>query len=179
VTRQSSPPPNGADRRPARRHRHGDRQCARVSRRARLPAAARRDRTRGGLRTHQRTDARGRPVRARRLAPLPSTAIMLASRRHRRCPVRVLCTPPMRSGAADPAVLVAARKAGVDQVFKAGGAQAIAAMAYGTATVPKCDKLFGPGNAWVTAAKLLVAQRRRRRRRGSPRRGDRSHGHCR
>jgi histidinol dehydrogenase len=63
----------------------------------------------------------------------------------------------MRSGAADPAVLVAARKAGVTQVFKVGGAQAIAAMAYGTASIPKCDKLFGPGNAWVTAAKLLVA----------------------
>jgi len=54
-------------------------------------------------------------------------------------------------------VLVAARKAGVDQVFKVGGAQAIAAMAYGTATLPKCDKLFGPGNAWVAAAKWLVA----------------------
>jgi histidinol dehydrogenase len=54
-------------------------------------------------------------------------------------------------------VLVAARKAGVTRVFKVGGAQAIAAMAYGTASIPKCDKLFGPGNAWVTAAKLLVA----------------------
>jgi histidinol dehydrogenase len=54
-------------------------------------------------------------------------------------------------------VLVAARKAGVRQVFKAGGAQAIAAMAYGTASIPKCDKIFGPGNAWVTAAKQLVA----------------------
>ena len=60
-------------------------------------------------------------------------------------------------GAADPAVLVAARKAGVKRIFKVGGAQAIAAMAYGTASIPKCDKLFGPGNAWVTAAKLLVA----------------------
>jgi histidinol dehydrogenase len=71
--------------------------------------------------------------------------------------VRILCTAPKRDGAADPAVLVAARKAGVERVFKVGGAQAIAAMAYGTASVPKCDKLFGPGNAWVTAAKLLVA----------------------
>jgi histidinol dehydrogenase len=72
--------------------------------------------------------------------------------------VRVMCTPPARSGAADPAVLVAARRSGMQQVFKVGGAQAIAAMAYGTAAIPKCDKVFGPGNAWVTAAKLLVAQ---------------------
>jgi histidinol dehydrogenase len=73
------------------------------------------------------------------------------------CPVRILCTAPTRSGAADPAVLVAARKAGVEHVFKVGGAQAIAAMAYGTESIPKCDKLFGPGNAWVAAAKLVVA----------------------
>ena len=91
-------------------------------------------------------------------APLPSTAIMLAvPAAIAGCPLRVMCTAPTRSGAADPAVLVAARKAGVERVFKVGGAQAIAAMAYGTASVPKCDKLFGPGNAWVTAAKLLVA----------------------
>lgn len=91
-------------------------------------------------------------------APLPSTAIMLGvPAAIAGCPVRVLCTAPTRSGAADPAILVAARKAGVGQVFKVGGAQAIAAMAYGTASVPKCDKVFGPGNAWVTAAKLLVA----------------------
>jgi histidinol dehydrogenase len=92
-------------------------------------------------------------------APLPSTAIMLAvPAAIAACPVRVMCTPPGRDGAADPAVLVAARRAGIEQVFKAGGAQAIAAMAYGTASIPKCDKIFGPGNAWVTAAKLLVAQ---------------------
>lgn len=91
-------------------------------------------------------------------APLPSTAIMLAvPAALARCPVRVLCTAPNAAGGADPAVLVAARRAGVEQVFKVGGAQAIAAMAYGTATIAKCDKLFGPGNAWVTAAKLLVA----------------------
>ncbi|MEA3133906.1 MAG: histidinol dehydrogenase [Gammaproteobacteria bacterium] len=91
-------------------------------------------------------------------APLPSTAIMLAvPAAIAGCPVRIMCTAPTRSGLADPAVLVAARKAGVERVFKVGGAQAIAAMAYGTASVPKCDKLFGPGNAWVTAAKLLVA----------------------
>jgi histidinol dehydrogenase len=91
-------------------------------------------------------------------APLPSTAVMLAvPAAIAGCAQRVMCTAPNRRGGADPAVLVAARKAGVGQVFKVGGAQAIAAMAYGTASIPKCDKLFGPGNAWVTAAKLLVA----------------------
>jgi histidinol dehydrogenase len=92
-------------------------------------------------------------------APLPSSAIMLGvPAAIAACPVRVMCTPPGRNGAADPAVLAAARRSGITQVFKAGGAQAIGAMAYGTATIPKCDKVFGPGNAWVTAAKLLVAQ---------------------
>ncbi|NNM62889.1 MAG: histidinol dehydrogenase [Steroidobacteraceae bacterium] len=91
-------------------------------------------------------------------APLPSTAIMLAvPAAIAGCPIRVMCTPARANGAADPAVLVAARKAGVDNVYKIGGAQAVAAMAYGTATVPKCDKIFGPGNAWVTAAKQRVA----------------------
>src|SRR5271165_7206204 len=91
-------------------------------------------------------------------APLPSTAIMLAvPAAIAGCPVRIMCTAPRKGGGADAAVLVAARKAGVERVFKVGGAQAIAAMAYGTASVPKCDKLFGPGNAWVTAAKLLAA----------------------
>ena len=91
-------------------------------------------------------------------APLPSTAIMLAvPAAIAGCPVRVISTPARAHGGADPAVLVAARKAGVERVFKLGGAQAVAAMAYGTATVPKCDKIFGPGNAWVTAAKLIVA----------------------
>jgi histidinol dehydrogenase len=74
------------------------------------------------------------------------------------CPVRVLCTPPRRDGSADPAVLFVARQCGIERVFKIGGAQAIAAMAYGTESVPKVDKIFGPGNAWVTAAKQLVAQ---------------------
>ncbi len=92
-------------------------------------------------------------------APLPSTAIMLAvPAAIAACPVRVMCTPPTRHGGADPAVLVAARRSGIELVFKAGGAQAVAAMAYGTATIPKCDKIFGPGNGWVTAAKLLAAQ---------------------
>jgi histidinol dehydrogenase len=91
-------------------------------------------------------------------APLPSTAIMLAvPARIAGCPVRVLCTPPRPDGTADPAVLVAARLCGVEQVFKLGGAQAVAAMAYGTESVPKVDKIFGPGNSWVTAAKQLVS----------------------
>lgn len=91
-------------------------------------------------------------------APLPSTAIMLGvPAAIAGCPVRVMCTAPSTNGAANPAVLVAARKAGIETVYKVGGAQAIAAMAYGTASIPKCDKVFGPGNAWVTAAKLLVA----------------------
>ena len=92
-------------------------------------------------------------------APLPSTALMLAvPAAIAGCPVRILCTPPSADGAVNAAVLVAARKAGIEQVFKVGGAQAVAAMAFGTASVPKCDKVFGPGNAWVTAAKLLVSQ---------------------
>jgi histidinol dehydrogenase len=91
-------------------------------------------------------------------APLPSTAIMLAvPAAIAGCPERVLCTAPNREGRADSAVLVAARRAGVERIFKVGGAQAIAAMAYGTESIPKCDKLFGPGNAWVAAAKSLVA----------------------
>jgi histidinol dehydrogenase len=69
-----------------------------------------------------------------------------------------MCTAPQSTGAANPAVLVAARKSGVDAIFKVGGAQAIAAMAYGSQSIPKCDKVFGPGNAYVTAAKILVAQ---------------------
>ena len=92
-------------------------------------------------------------------APLPSTALMLAIPASiARCPVRVMCTPPRPDGSADPAVLVAARLCGIRKVFKVGGAQAVAAMAYGTATVPKVVKIFGPGNAWVTAAKQIVAQ---------------------
>jgi histidinol dehydrogenase len=93
------------------------------------------------------------------VAPLPSTALMLAvPAAVAGCPVRVMCTAPSHHGAANPAVLVAARKAGIERIFKVGGAQAIAAMAYGTATIPKCDKIFGPGNSWVTAAKMLVAE---------------------
>jgi histidinol dehydrogenase len=92
-------------------------------------------------------------------APLPSTALMLGvPARLAGCREVVLCTPPRKDGSADPAVLVAARLTGVDRVFKLGGAQAIAAMAHGTASVPRCDKLFGPGNAFVTEAKQQVAQ---------------------
>jgi histidinol dehydrogenase len=91
-------------------------------------------------------------------APLPSTAIMLAvPSQIAGCPTRIICTPPRPDGKADPAVLVAAELCGVTDVYKIGGAQAVAAMAYGTATVPKVDKIFGPGNAWVTAAKTVVA----------------------
>jgi histidinol dehydrogenase len=91
-------------------------------------------------------------------APLPSTVIMLAvPARIAGCAERVLCTPPQRSGFAHAAVLVAAQLCGIERVFKIGGAQAIAAMAYGSAGVPKVAKIFGPGNAWVTAAKQLVA----------------------
>jgi histidinol dehydrogenase len=91
-------------------------------------------------------------------APLPSTALMLGvPARIAGCREVALCSPARADGRCDEAVLYAARLTGVHKVFKLGGAQAIAAMAYGTASVPKCDKLFGPGNAWVTEAKLQVS----------------------
>lgn len=91
-------------------------------------------------------------------APLPSAAIMLAVPANiAACPAQVLCTPPRPDGTADPAVLVAASRSGVSDIYKVGGAQAIAAMAYGTESVPKVCKIFGPGNAWVTCAKTLVS----------------------
>ncbi|MGF6492848.1 histidinol dehydrogenase [Luteibacter sp. 621] len=91
-------------------------------------------------------------------APLPSTAIMLGvPAAIAGCKEVVLCTPVQANGRCDDAVLFAARATGVHKVFKLGGAQAIAAMAYGTESVPRCDKLFGPGNAWVTEAKLQVS----------------------
>jgi histidinol dehydrogenase len=91
-------------------------------------------------------------------APLPSAAIMLAvPAAIAGCPIRILCTPPRPDGSADPAVLAAASRAGVTEIYKIGGAQAIAAMAYGTASVPRVCKIFGPGNAWVTSAKTLVS----------------------
>ncbi len=92
-------------------------------------------------------------------APLPSTALMLGiPARLAGCSDVVLCTPPRADGSVDPAVLVAAACCGIDRVFKLGGVQAIAAMALGTDSVPACDKLFGPGNAFVTEAKRQVAQ---------------------
>lgn len=91
-------------------------------------------------------------------APLPSAVIMLAvPARLAGCRERILCTPPNAAGLANAAVLVAAERCGIERVFKVGGAQAIAAMAYGTESVPKVHKVFGPGNAWVTAAKQFVA----------------------
>jgi len=91
-------------------------------------------------------------------APLPSAAVMLAvPAAIAGCKVRILCTPPRTDGCADEAVLVAAKRAGIDEVYKIGGAQAIAAMAFGTGTVPRVDKIFGPGNAWVTEAKSQVS----------------------
>ncbi len=91
-------------------------------------------------------------------APLPSAAIMLAvPAAIAGCPIRIMCTPPRPDGSADPAVLVAASRAGLKDIYKVGGAQAIAAMAYGTAAIPKVRKVFGPGNAWVTAAKTIVS----------------------
>ncbi|MEO8225401.1 MAG: histidinol dehydrogenase, partial [Gammaproteobacteria bacterium] len=91
-------------------------------------------------------------------APLPSTAIMLGvPSAIAGCPIRVLCTPPRPDGRADPSVVVAARACGVLDIYKVGGAPAIAAMAYGTASIAKVAKIFGPGNPWVTAAKAMVA----------------------
>jgi histidinol dehydrogenase len=91
-------------------------------------------------------------------APLPSAVIMLATpARIAGCPRRVLVSPPGTGGAINAAVLVAAELCGITEVFKIGGAQAIAALAFGTETIPKVDKILGPGNAWVTAAKQLVA----------------------
>src|SRR5690606_18614470 len=79
-------------------------------------------------------------------APLPSTALMLGiPAKLAGCETRILCSPPQRNGRVDPAVLFAARVAGVSRIFRVGGAHAIAAMAYGTESVPKVYKLFGPG----------------------------------
>ena len=93
-------------------------------------------------------------------APLFSTVLMLAvPAKIAGCKELVLCTPPGRDGKVHPAVLFAAKVAGVNRIFKAGGIQAIAAMAYGTESVPKVYKIFGPGNQYVTAAKQLVSLR--------------------
>jgi histidinol dehydrogenase len=90
-------------------------------------------------------------------APLPSTALMLGiPARLAGCATRVMCSPVQADGRVDSAVLYAARVSGVQRVFKLGGAQAIGALAYGTETIPKVDKIFGPGNTWVTEAKDQV-----------------------
>lgn len=92
-------------------------------------------------------------------APLVSTVLMLAiPSQLAECPIRILCSPPNQLGEIDPHILVAATLCGIKKIYKIGGAQAIAAMAYGTETIPKVDKLFGPGNKWVTTAKCLVSQ---------------------
>ena len=91
-------------------------------------------------------------------APLFSTVLMLATpAKIAGCKEIVLCTPPGRDGKVNPAILVAARIAGVSKIFKAGGVQAIGAMAYGTQSVPKVYKIFGPGNQYVMAAKQHVS----------------------
>lgn len=93
-------------------------------------------------------------------APLFSTVLMLAvPAKIAGCKEIILCTPPGKDGKVHPAVLFAAKVAGVNRIFKAGGVQAIAAMAYGTESVPKVYKIFGPGNQYVTAAKQLVSLR--------------------
>lgn len=93
-------------------------------------------------------------------APLFSTVLMLAvPAKIAGCKEIVLCTPPDKNGHIHPAILFAAQLAGVSKIFKAGGVQAIAAMAYGTESVPKVYKIFGPGNQYVTAAKQLVSLR--------------------
>jgi len=91
-------------------------------------------------------------------APLFSTVLMLATpAKIAGCKEIVLCTPPNREGKVHPAILVAAKTAGVSKIFKAGGVQAIGAMAYGTESVPKVYKIFGPGNQYVMAAKQQVS----------------------
>lgn len=91
-------------------------------------------------------------------APLFSTVLMLATpAKIAGCKEIVLCTPPNREGKVHPAILMAAKVAGVSKIFKAGGVQAIGAMAYGTESVPKVYKIFGPGNQYVMAAKQQVS----------------------
>ena len=118
--------------------------------------------------TQEGVECMQRPVPIRRVglyipggtAPLFSTVLMLAlPARIAGCEQVVLCTPTNKQGCVAAEVLYAARRCGVTTVYKVGGAQAIAAMAYGTASVPKVDKIFGPGNRYVTLAKQLVAGR--------------------
>lgn len=91
-------------------------------------------------------------------APLFSTVLMLAvPARIAGCPEVILCTPAGKDGSISPEVLYTAQLCGIRRIFQLGGAQAIAAMAYGTQTVPRVDKIFGPGNAYVTTAKQLLS----------------------
>ncbi len=91
-------------------------------------------------------------------APLPSTVMMLGvPARIANCPLRVLVTPPRKDGSIDPHILAAAYLLDIEHIYRAGGAQAIGALAYGTESIPKVDKIFGPGNSWVTEAKVQVA----------------------
>ncbi|MEW9799143.1 histidinol dehydrogenase [Alteromonas sp. CYL-A6] len=93
-------------------------------------------------------------------APLPSTVLMLGvPAMVAGCQRRVLCTPPGKDGSIAPEIAYAAVKCGISEVFLCGGAQAIAAMAFGTASIPSVDKIYGPGNSFVTAAKQQVSQR--------------------
>ena len=92
-------------------------------------------------------------------APLVSTVLMLGiPARLAGCPLRILATPPGPDGRVDSRLLAAARLAGITTVLRVGGAQAVAALAYGTQTIPKVDKIFGPGNSWVAEAKRQVAE---------------------
>lgn len=92
-------------------------------------------------------------------APLPSTMLMLGiPSQIAQCPLRIVCTPPGPKGVPHPSILYAAKLTGIQKVFVLGGAQAIAAMSLGTQSVPQVDKIFGPGNIWVTQAKRLVAE---------------------
>lgn len=92
-------------------------------------------------------------------APLFSTVLMLAvPAQLAGCKEIVLCTPPQKDGTVHPAILYAAQLAGVERIFRVGGAQAIAAMAHGTESIPATYKIFGPGNAYVTVAKQLVSR---------------------
>jgi histidinol dehydrogenase len=91
-------------------------------------------------------------------APLPSTVLMLGiPALLAGCPRIVLCSPPKINGNVDPAVLTTAAYLGIREIYKVGGAQAVAAMAYGTQSIPKVEKIFGPGNQYVTEAKRFVA----------------------
>ncbi len=88
---------------------------------------------------------------------LPSTALMLGiPAQVAGCQQIILATPPRPDGSISPEVMYVAHLVGASAILKAGGAQAVAALAYGTKTCPKVDKIFGPGNQWVTAAKMLV-----------------------